>query len=145
MSDKDCGSCNDQQHINDILNSLPQSVHRPQGYGLASIRHTIYDDGKERMYSFPKIHDDGTVEYDRKGTEPEPPPDIRGYRRDADNPFLFHPAWPDCSFRMQGARIDQNTGALQLVMVCNHPEAEHFGKYVSAVNCDECPVRKAMQ
>lgn len=41
--------------------------------------------------------DDGSVVFARRG---EPPPDLPSYTRDPDDPYVFHPKFPDCRHRL---------------------------------------------
>jgi hypothetical protein len=144
----DCGGCNDkpgpsQAAIDRILSKIPTSVHA--GVSLKNLGFTLPpDDGLVRLYPRPKFHEDGSIEYTNGGGAP--PPEINGYKRDSHNPRLFHPIWPECVMRMQGTKMDRKTGAIDLVMVCNHPEVkDHFMKNVPADACVGCPSRKAQQ
>jgi hypothetical protein len=132
--------------INDILNRLPQAVygantpHNP----LKSLGATLpVDDGVVRKFGRPQVLDDGSIQYPPGD---EHPPEINGYARDENNPFLFHPLWPECLLRMQGTRLDRKSGAINVSMVCNSPEAkDHFMKYVKHTDCEGCPFRKARE
>lgn len=129
-----------QASIDRILDSIPPSVHF--GVSLKDLGFTLPpDDGVHRLYPRPKFHEDGSIEYTNGGGDP--PPEINGYKRDALNPRLYHPIWPECALRMQGTKMTRKTGAIDVVMVCNNPEVkEHFMRNVTAETCVNCPLRK---
>ena len=53
-------------------------------------------------------------------------PDIHGYVRDSQNPRVFHPAWPECVYRVLRVTADK-----QLVVTghCNGPLAAARGSH----------------
>lgn len=97
------------------------------------------DDGVERKFGRPKVLADGSIEY---RASVEHPPEINGYARDASNPCLFRPLWPACQLRMQGTKMDRNTGAIDVSMVCTCSEAAKAMLYVSVPDCEGCPFRR---
>lgn len=86
------------------------------------------------------IEPDGTIVYDKRAGDWEPPRDIDGYQRDPNDPFIFHPLWKSCALRLQvGVRL-ANCGCIQVRMRCNNPAAE-LGKNVKYTDCEACKVR----
>lgn len=138
------GQANMKADIDKILSSLPTVVHgyyETGGHQLQGLLMTLPPpDGKHRTYGRPTIHKDGSIEYP-PGVG-SPPKDINGFYRDKSNPRLFHSLWGECILRMQGTRMDQSTGEIDVRMVCNNPQAAHFQKFVSAEQCSNCPVRR---
>jgi hypothetical protein len=122
---------------------LPQVVHaqyRVNGHPLAALVFTLLTDAPPgSRYAAPVVLSDGSIEYAR--VDGDPPPDIDGYERCQDNPWKFLPLWPACAVRMQGTRRERS-GAIDVVMLCQHPEHERFGKPVKYVGCSACPLRR---
>lgn len=136
---------NTQAEIEKILANLPVAVHGFYDTGAHQLQQLAMimppADSKTRTYGRPTFHPDGSIEFPKQ--EGAPPKDIDGYYRDEQNTFLFRPLWGECILRMQGLKMDQKTGEIDVKMVCNNPEAKNtFQKFVTAKQCSECPVRK---
>jgi hypothetical protein len=99
------------------------------------------DDGKPRLFIRPIFHPDGSIEYPQDKIITRDPKEPNGYIRDTNNRFLFHPLWGECTKRMQGLQMDPKTAEVDVKMVCSHPETPHSMKFVTALNCSECPLR----
>lgn len=138
-----------------IMASLPVPVYGytpTAGHQLQALQTLMPpDDDKRRNFQRPTFHADGSIEYPRAWAEkdgttsvevgPDVPKEINGYIRDERNTFLFHPLWGECVKRMQGLQMNPKTGEVDVKMVCSNPESPHSMKFVTAVNCSECPVR----
>jgi len=83
----------------------------------------------------PACHDDGSLEFPVEGH-----PDIHGYVRDSRNPRVFHPAWPECVYRVLRVTADK-----QLVVTghCNGPLAARTRQPLTTEICRVCPARRA--
>lgn len=138
------GCCDGQ--ISDDIYDLIAPVLFDSARGLKAMEQTMpIDDGVERTFLRPFFHDDGSIEYPQRGDELDVPPDINGYKRDLDNPWLFRPLWNDCKFRLQGTKLIGGCGALEVVMVCQHGQSNHYLKELQSKHCDMCRVRKPNQ
>lgn len=101
------------------------------------------NDGKYGEVTF---NSDGSLEYPNPGWTKhdlrELPPDINGFERDPEHLTLYHPKWQPCAMRLFGLRGPNRDGAIQVVALCNEPDA-HFGKSVTHDDhCSTCPLRK---
>lgn len=106
---------------------------------LADIDKTLppFVEGRDRPLH---IEPDGTIVYDKREGDWEPPRDIDGYQRDPNDPFRFTPLWKPCALRLQvGVRL-ANCGCIQVRMRCNNPAAE-LGKNVKYTDCEACQHR----
>jgi len=90
-----------------------------------------------RLFKPPKVHEDGSIEYEKADAQP---PEISGYQRDAENPFLFRPLWPACRKGMYGLKANLD-GAVDVNVVCNCSQAETYQKKVLVETCLGCPFK----
>lgn len=118
-----------------LVGSVP-GPHNP----LAQMDFTVpFADEIKRDFERPKFHNDGSIEYPKRGDEVGHPPEINGYRRDEVNPFLFHPLWPVCYTRLQGTDFHGFRGTIDVVMRCANSEAAAYKKDITADICNGCP------
>lgn len=108
------------RHVKNPLQAMANSLPRLSG----------------RIFKPPKVHEDGSIEYERG----EMPPNISGYERDANNPFIFHPLWPPCWQGMYGLTSNAD-GAVDVVVVCNCPQKQEFQRRVQLDVCLGCPFK----
>ena len=94
--------------------------------------------GRDRPVHF---EPDGTIVYEKAEGEWEPPRDIEGYEREADN-WRFKPLWPECIYRAGAAVRLAGCGCIGVLMRCGHPGCPSFTNYVKCATCTECPFRK---
>jgi len=130
-----------QEQIDAIMSGLPQTViaaSDPKHPLASSIRNSMPMPGLG-TYSLPTVHNAGSIEY--APVDAQPPPEPNGYLRDPQNPWLFHPVWPECQLRMAGVRKDKS-GVIDVKMVCNNPGVPQFMKFVKADDCAACTKRK---
>jgi len=92
-------------------------------------------------YSLPKIMEDGTVIYAEEFEGQTPPPEINGYVRSPDDSFRFLPQWDECQMRIIGLRYNRVTGAINITMICNHPECKYSGRRLTVLECRSCEQR----
>lgn len=136
---KPVDAADQKERLAKIMSKLPQAVYAGPDE-VVGLRYAMpMDDGVQRPFGRPTILADGSIEYPKGDTKP--PAEINGYRRDTDNPWLFHPLWPQCSLRMCGVKLDRKTGEIDIRMACNHPQAPQFQKFVTVDVCDGCPLR----
>jgi hypothetical protein len=89
------------------------------------------------MHGTPRILDDGTIIYPKKGKEP--PPCLEGYRRKAEqgpDAWILIPLWRDCDFRQQVLRRREDCNCEMLVNVCGHPLGQNLELTISI--CESC-------
>ncbi len=82
----------------------------------------------------------GDIHFVKKG--PEPPPDLKGYRRDPGDDWLFHPVaegYLPCTSAI-AFNIKDDNGEQVLGRMCTHPELK--GVIVSISQCASCPLRR---
>jgi len=126
---------------------LPQVYFAPdesQKNALASLTQAMPpEDGFERTFKRPTVHPDGSIEFEKSFLDPaQKPDDIEGYVRDPDNHWRFTPKWEPCAYRLQGVKL-LSSGAIDVKMACNHPEAATYGQPVSCKTCTGCVLRTA--
>lgn len=95
-------------------------------------------EGVITKWSRPTIHDDGAIEYKRSEAEP---PEIVGYQKDANNPWLLRPIWSHCVWRAYRVwRTDD--GHIKLVAMCITPDSG-IAPYVTLTpeKCRYCKAR----
>lgn len=86
------------------------------------------------------FHSDGGIEYPAGAKTPKA---MNGFEQDAANPSLFRPKWQPCIFRMFGLKGPKKDGTIDVVAICNEPDAKGFGTNVTHVDhCQGCPLRK---
>ncbi len=109
----------------------------PPQLHLAMMQKTLPKD-----FSRAKFLPDGSILYVKGPSDWEPPSAIEGYRRDAENPWLFHPLWKSCQLRMYGAIVKESCRCIQVLAVCNHPkiEPDAHGEVTFAM-CEACQRR----
>jgi hypothetical protein len=86
----------------------------------------------------PKFADDGSFEYPPGDAEVE---DLQGYRRNAENPRRFHPAWPDCLCRQLSVSVSNRM--LVIAGKCFQPTAGRLNRTTTLDECQKCPYRYA--
>ncbi len=89
------------------------------------------------MHGTPRILEDGTIIYPKKGKEP--PPCLDGYRRKAEqgaDAWVLIPLWRDCKFRQQVLRRREDCNCEILVNVCGHPLGNSVELTISI--CESC-------
>jgi hypothetical protein len=108
---------------------------------LAAIESTLppHRKGRDREVHF---ESDGTIVYTKEEGNWEPPREINGYRRDADDPWRFIPLWKSCVMRQQSGVRHVSCGCIDIVMRCGNPECLKFGGEVKHTDCDGCPMRR---
>ena len=83
----------------------------------------------------------GDVQYVMQGIEP--PPTVKGYKRDKNDPWLFHlEQWPDCSTRMLN-RLLKSNGMMGAHAICMHPQ--HAKDEVELSECEQCQLRRNIE
>jgi hypothetical protein len=127
----------------DILANLPTAVAAPTDYAnpLASALRNALPTAGGTKYGRPKIHDDGSVEFEPV-PDAAPPAAMEGFSPDPENPWLFRPLWEPCLKRLVGFQ-KAPSGSLTLRSVCSSPAA--LGQYMKPVAlsaCSACPVRE---
>ncbi len=95
-------------------------------------------EGRDRPVCFDP---DGTIVYEKRAGNWEPPRAINGYLRDPNNLWRFLPLWLPCQLRHQIAVRYANCGCIGLNMRCNHPQAPTFGQQVPYTTCKTCQHR----
>lgn len=102
----------------------------------------IYDHSTthDLAYGAPKVLDDGTLVYEKKGFEP--PQEHDGYRRKSNDlrspeAWQFVPVWPPCRHRkfMNGIKP---CGCLRITAVCVCEQCPLFRGQVSLAQCESC-------
>lgn len=90
-----------------------------------------------------RLQNNGDIHFFRDGEEP--PPDLKGYKRDIGDNWVFHPVaagyLPCVSAIAFGVR-DEN-GEHQIGRLCTHVKIK--GSTVSAAQCLECPLRRNVE
>jgi hypothetical protein len=86
---------------------------------------------------------DGTIVYERKPGDWEPPRDHKGYRRKSNDPksddaWVFIPDWPQCPNRSLNTQRKTGCGCLLVEMTCKDRRSPSFGKEVELETCQEC-------
>lgn len=98
-----------------------------------------YREGRDRKVTF---EDDGTIVYAKEDGDWEPPRDISGYERDVNDPWMFHPLWPEC-IRQHGIAMRKSAcGCINIVMRCNNRQAPHFRDVLEHTDCLACEYRQ---
>ena len=116
----------------------------PTGYtgcALSSLRYALPPPLPNTLYELPYITDDGTIIYTKTNANQTPPPEINGYSRDPDDLWCFHPLWPECAMRIHGLTRKRHTGAINIVMLCNHPESPQQSQRLTHHDCLNCSLR----
>jgi hypothetical protein len=121
--------------------SLTRAKTDAQGTSLARLGDTLppFREERDRRIHFEA---DGTIVYEREDERWEPPPEINGYERDANDDHTFHPLWPPCTLRHQMAVRFPACGCINVIMRCNNPRSQHFAARVSYVYCLNCEHRQ---
>lgn len=83
-----------------------------------------------------KMDAHGVLSYPKDGPKPACP---EGF--EAIDDYTFKPLWPNCKMRMGGLKYLENK-EVEIKMICNHPEAPHFSKFVVLDDCAGCPLRR---
>jgi hypothetical protein len=109
------------------------------GASLASLRYILPESIPGALYTTPTLLDAGSLVYTPTS---EPPPPIRGYVRDAANPWKFIPQWVPCVTRYQAVVHNRKLGSIDVRMTCNNPNCEYTGKVVTDRMCKNCPYRE---
>jgi hypothetical protein len=92
-------------------------------------------------YNLPRITGKGVIIYTPNFEGQLPPPEINGYQRDFDDPWRFYPLWKECVMRIHGTSRNRQRGSINVRMICNHPECQYAGKYVTVLECETCSYR----
>ena len=104
---------------------------------LSMMQHTLPDD-----YTYGRFLPDGSILYDQRPDDWEPPSLVEGYERDGQDSWSFHPLWESCQLRMYRTEIKKQCRCIQVFVMCIHPEAtlnDHGeGTYEG---CKGCPHR----
>jgi hypothetical protein len=134
-----CTDCTQHPKLNHPA-KVPFQV--PTGYTgctLASLARALPEPIPGTPYALPRVAVDGTIIYAHD--EQPPPPDINGYRRNLDDPWRFHPLWNECTMRIHGTSRNRRSGAINVVMICNHPNSPHQGVRLTHPHCADCLLR----
>lgn len=96
-----------------------------------------------RNFGQPKVMADGSLVYERRAGDWEPPPPHHGYRPKSSDPrsddaWMLVPVWPVCPFRQMANRV-RECGCLRIVAVCTSKESGHEGQ-VDLATCLACPL-----
>ncbi len=86
---------------------------------LSMMQHTLPPD-----YTYGRFLPDGSILYDQRLGDWEPPSLVEGYERDGQDSWSFHPLWESCKLRMYGTEIKENCKCIQVISLCNHPEVK---------------------
>jgi len=98
-----------------------------------------YREGRDRKVMF---ENDGTIVYAKEEGDWEPPRDITGYERDANDPWVFRPLWPEC-LRQHGIAVRKPAcGCINVIIRCNNRESPHFREVLKPTDCDACAHRQ---
>lgn len=86
---------------------------------------------------------DGTIVYERKPGDWEPPKDHAGYRRKSndlrsDDAWVFIPLWPKCEKRFLNTKRKTGCGCLLVEMTCKDRRSPMYGKEVDLDTCLSC-------
>ena len=90
-----------------------------------------------------RIEDDNSIVFEHNEEDWEPPKDIAGYERDAENSWHFKSLWPSCVKRK--IKIYYKTHGCQCAyvkMICRHPDVEFNGKQLIRPQCEQCLKRE---
>jgi hypothetical protein len=126
----------------DVQKLTPKPVVSLPKSRLQSLEHTLppYVEGRDRKVYF---QDDGSILYAKEEGDWEPPRDISGYERDPQNPWLFHPLWPECVHQYGIAIRKPACGCIDIVMRCTRVGCQHFRSILTHTNCYECVHRQS--
>lgn len=88
---------------------------------------------------------DGTIVYEKRAGDWEPPREHKGYRRkstDSKSPdaWVFIPEWPSCPNRQLNTQRKTGCGCLLVEMTCLDNRSPFNGKPVELENCVNCPL-----
>lgn len=81
---------------------------------------------------------DGTIVYDRRPEDWEPPRNINGYQRDPNDSFRFIRLWPPCPSRKEDVVRYPACGCINILARCGNPHGDHFGKQITHTDCLGC-------
>ena len=114
-----------------LYNGGPPEAH------LAMMQYTLPDD-----YTYGHFLADGSILYDKKPDDWEPPGLVEGYERDGQDSWSFHPLWKSCQLRIYGTEIKEQCNCIQVLTMCNHPEItlDNHGE-VTFGQCNSCLIR----
>lgn len=99
--------------------------------------------GEEEPTFKANILPDGTIVYERKPGDFEPPRDHKGYRRKSDDlrsddAWVFIPDWPECPKRDLNQTRKTGCGCLLVEMTCKDKRSPFFGESVELEDCLNC-------
>lgn len=137
-----CKDCDTQIQEGSV--PIQKPVVFPQGYTgctLGTLAQALPSELLGAPYPLPRITESGDIIYAQRDVALKPPPDIDGYVRDQDDPWRFHPLWTECVMRIHGTRRNRSTGAINVVMICNHPQCAYRGGRIAYTDCNTCPHR----
>lgn len=88
---------------------------------------------------------DGTIVYERKPGDFEPPRDHKGYRRKSDDlrsddAWVFIPEWPHCPHRELNQTRKTGCGCLLIEMTCKDNRSPYYRELVELEMCQGCPL-----
>jgi len=123
--------------------------------GLASIGWVVYTGGPPELHLAMMQHTlpadyqkgqflpDGSIQYEKRPDDWEPPGPIEGYERDTEDAWLFRPLWKSCRMRLYSTVVKEACECIQVVAICSDPESEldEHGKIPFEV-CEDCPRRE---
>lgn len=90
-----------------------------------------------------RLKSNGDIHFVKKG--PEPPPDLKGYKRDTGDDWLFHPvteSYLPC-YKAIAFTVKDKNGISTMGRLCTHPEIK--ATEVSFADCKSCPLRRDMK
>ena len=147
---KPCNDCPNHSKIEENKPGIPDAIvpkkpamgwvvytGGPPEVHLAMMQHTLPDD-----YTYGYFLSDGSIRYDQRLGDWEPPSLVEGYERDGQDSWSFHPLWESCQLRVYGTEIKEQCRCIQVVAVCSHPEItlNDHGE-VTFTQCRDCPRR----
>ncbi len=95
--------------------------------------------GKDRRFT---MELDGSIVYEQEEGEWEPPRNLKGYKRDLENPFRFTPLWPKCVKRFPRPYRSESCCCVQVNMKCLYRQSKWFDEDVTYQQCQQCSVRE---
>jgi len=89
-----------------------------------------------------RVEDDGSIVYERRKEDWEPPKDVEGFQRDQDDPWKFVSQWPECCHRSVQSNFAAGCGFVRLRMACTHPDLNIADGQLTYQKCCQCLKRE---
>ncbi len=80
-----------------------------------------------------RVHPDGSLEYEKKLDDFEPPSPIDGYECDPENQWLFKPLWQSCSWRNYKVALKKKCQCIDVLAKCT--VNFHWIKFEDCLRC----------